>query len=30
MLYLVFVAPDQHFSSLRSTYKKMLNSLQMQ
>src|SRR5581483_11214854 len=30
MLYLVFVAPDDHFNSLRPTYKKMLNSLQVQ
>jgi len=30
LLYLVFIAPDRDFSQLRSTYERMLNSLQVQ
>jgi hypothetical protein len=30
LLYLVFIAPDRDFGQLRSTYERMLNSLQVQ
>ena len=30
LLYLVFIAPDRDFSQLRSTYERMVNSLQVQ
>jgi len=29
LLYLVFIAPDRDFAQLRSTYERMLDSLQV-